>query len=122
MGLIACFFQSFASSVAMDPAYYVGSSGFSFRGWKGVFYPPELPPRKWFAYYCTQFNTLELNATFYRMPPMKSFETWYDQSPPDFCFAVKAPRQVRITKKSTLRPNPFWPIFTGLCARDCAKS
>ncbi|GAB3229201.1 DUF72 domain-containing protein [Hymenobacter seoulensis] len=81
------------------PAYYIGCSGFSYRDWKGVFYPPELPPRKWFAYYCTQFNTLELNVTFYRMPELKAFEQWYDQSPPDFRFAVKAPRQVTHYKK-----------------------
>lgn len=59
-----------------------------------MFYPDGLPPRKWFAYYCTQFNTLELNVTFYRMPTLKAFATWHDQSPLDFRFAVKAPRQV----------------------------
>jgi uncharacterized protein YecE (DUF72 family) len=83
----------------MPPLLYIGCSGFSFRNWKGVFYPEGLPPRKWFEYYCTQFNTLELNVTFYRMPTLKAFETWYVQSPPDFRFAVKAPRQVTHYKK-----------------------
>ena len=70
----------------MAPSYYIGCSGFSFRDWKGVFYPEGLPPRKWFDYYCTQFNTLELNVTFYRMPTLKAFETWYAQSPAGFRF------------------------------------
>jgi uncharacterized protein YecE (DUF72 family) len=83
----------------MTPTHYIGCSGFSFRDWKGVFYPEGLPPRKWFEYYCTQFNTLELNVTFYRMPELKAFETWYAQSPADFKFAVKAPRQVTHYKK-----------------------
>jgi uncharacterized protein YecE (DUF72 family) len=97
----------------MPPSYYIGCSGFSFRDWKGVFYPADLPPRKWFAYYCTQFNTLELNATFYRMPPLKSFETWYEQSPPDFCFAVKAPRQVTHYKKFNAEAQPILADFYG---------
>jgi hypothetical protein len=51
----------------MSPTIYIGCSGFSFRDWKGVFYPSELPPRKWLTCYCSQFNSLELNVTFYRL-------------------------------------------------------
>jgi uncharacterized protein YecE (DUF72 family) len=97
----------------MPPSYHIGCSGFSFRDWKGVFYPPELPPRKWFAYYCSQFNTLELNVTFYRMPTLKSFETWYDQSPADYQFAVKAPRQVTHYKKFNDEAQPILADFYG---------
>jgi uncharacterized protein YecE (DUF72 family) len=97
----------------MPPAIYIGCSGFSFRDWKGVFYPPELPPRKWLAYYCAQFNSLELNVTFYRMPTPKAFETWYEQSPIDYRFAVKAPRQVTHYKKFNAEAQPILADFYG---------
>ena len=79
----------------MAPSCFIGCSGFSFRDWRGVFYLADLPPRKWFVYYCTQFNALELNVNFCRMPTLKTFETWHAQSPADFRFAVKAPRQMQ---------------------------
>ncbi|MCC3151554.1 DUF72 domain-containing protein [Hymenobacter sp. BT770] len=100
----------------MPATYYIGCSGFSFRDWKGVFYPEGLPPRKWFEYYCTQFNTLELNVTFYRMPELKAFETWYTQSPPDFRFAVKAPRQVTHYKKFNDEAQPILASFYATVA------
>ncbi|UPL49626.1 DUF72 domain-containing protein [Hymenobacter sublimis] len=93
------------------PTIYIGCSGFSYRDWKGVFYPTDLPPRKWFTYYCTQFNTLELNVTFYRMPELKAFEQWYQQSPEDFQFAVKAPRQVTHYKKFGPEAEPILAEF-----------
>lgn len=93
------------------PAIYIGCSGFSYRDWKGILYPEGLPPRKWFAYYCTQFNTLEVNVTFYRMPELKVFEGWYAQSPPDFRFAVKAPRQVTHYKKFNAEAAPILADF-----------
>jgi uncharacterized protein YecE (DUF72 family) len=95
------------------PTYHIGCSGFSFRDWKGAFYPPELPPRKWLEYYCSQFNTLELNVTFYRMPTLKAFETWYDQSPASYQFAVKAPRMVTHYKKFNADAQPILADFYG---------
>jgi uncharacterized protein YecE (DUF72 family) len=96
------------------PAVYLGCSGFSYRDWKGILYPAGLPPRKWFAYYCTQFNTLEVNVTFYRMPEAKVFEGWYEQSPADFRFAVKAPRQVTHYKKFGPEAAPILADFYGM--------
>ncbi|QJX47347.1 DUF72 domain-containing protein [Hymenobacter taeanensis] len=95
------------------PAIHIGCSGFHYRDWKGVFYPPELPPRKWFGYYCTQFNTLELNVTFYKMPEMRALENWYDQSPEGFQFAVKAPRIVTHYKKFNAEAEPVLADFYG---------
>lgn len=48
--------------------YYIGCSGYYYKEWKGVFYPETLGPKDWFRFYCTRFNTIEINATFYRMP------------------------------------------------------
>jgi uncharacterized protein YecE (DUF72 family) len=97
----------------MAPTIYIGCSGFSFRDWKGMFYPPELPPRKWLAYYCSHFNSLELNVTFYRLPTPKAFETWHEQSPAAYRFAVKAPRQVTHYKKFNAEAQPILADFYG---------
>ena len=72
----------------------IGCSGFHYREWKNIFYPPETPQRKWFDYYCTRFNTLELNFTFYRFPQVAFLEGWYDKSPANFNFSIKAPRLI----------------------------
>lgn len=74
--------------------WFIGCSGFYYPEWKDNFYPPKLPKNKWFEYYSQQFNTLELNNTFYRFPEIKSLESWYDRSPSDFIFSVKAPRSI----------------------------
>src|SRR5215203_2912212 len=72
----------------------IGCSGFSYADWKEIFYPTGLPQKKWFDYYCSHFNTLELNTTFYRFPQLKFLENWYDKSPANFDFSVKAPRLI----------------------------
>lgn len=73
---------------------FIGCSGFYNKDWKEVFYPKELPQGKWFEFYCTQFNTLELNTTFYRFPRVEMLQKWYEKSPADFKFSVKAPRLI----------------------------
>lgn len=77
----------------------IGCSGFSYKDWKGTFYPGKLAQSKWFEYYTTQFNTLELNTTFYRFPRVKTLQNWYIQSPAHFLFAVKAPRLITHYKR-----------------------
>lgn len=77
----------------------IGCSGFHYKHWKGTFYPEDLPARKWFDYYCQHFNTLELNVTFYRFPQLAVLQTWYNNSPESFRFAVKAPRAITHFKK-----------------------
>lgn len=77
----------------------IGCSGFHYADWKEIFYPAGLPQRKWFDYYCTHFNTLELNVTFYRFPQPKFLENWYAISPAGFDFSVKAPRLITHYKR-----------------------
>ncbi|MDB5008440.1 MAG: hypothetical protein JWP45_2833 [Mucilaginibacter sp.] len=79
--------------------WHIGCSGFHYKHWKGPFYPPDLPQRKWFDFYCEHFKTLELNVTFYRFPQLSFLQTWYQKCPPDFRFAVKAPRAITHYKK-----------------------
>ncbi|QDA59527.1 DUF72 domain-containing protein [Hymenobacter jejuensis] len=75
-------------------SWFIGCSGFHYRHWKETFYPKGLPQRKWFDYYSEHFKTLELNVTFYRFPQLSFLENWYQKSPSDFCFSVKAPRLI----------------------------
>lgn len=74
--------------------WFIGCSGFYYPEWKDRFYPQKLAKSKWFEYYTTQFNTLELNNTFYRFPEIKTLDSWYKRSPADFIFSVKAPRSI----------------------------
>lgn len=76
-----------------------GCSSFYNTYWKTIFYPEGLPRKEWFNYYCQHFNTYELNATFYKFPTLKSLQNWYDKTPDDFIFSVKAPKQITHLKK-----------------------
>jgi uncharacterized protein YecE (DUF72 family) len=79
--------------------WHIGCSGFHYDGWRGRFYPTDLAKSKWFDFYCRHFSTLELNVTFYRFPQLSFLQTWYDKSPAEFRFAVKAPRAITHYKK-----------------------
>jgi uncharacterized protein YecE (DUF72 family) len=70
----------------------IGTSGFHYGHWKRIFYPDKLPSKDWLAYYARQFDTVELNNTFYRLPPAEQFDQWKRQAPANFDFAVKFSR------------------------------
>jgi len=72
----------------------IGCSGFYYKEWKEFFYPAGLPQKSWFQFYCQHFNTIEINSSFYKQPSDKSFDTWYNTSPDDFLFTIKAPRTI----------------------------
>ena len=79
----------------------VGTSGYNYPEWKGTFYPSDLAASKMLAYYSERFDTVEINATFYRMPTPKTLSGWAAGTPEGFVFALKAPQ--RITHFSRLR-------------------
>lgn len=83
----------------MSPEYYVGTSGWHYDHWRSNFYPGELPRREWLKYYSEYFNTVEINATFYRLPQESTFVSWHQTVPPEFCFAVKASRFITHIKR-----------------------
>lgn len=83
----------------MTPRIITGCSSFNESYWKGVFYPTDLPRKEWFAYYCQNFNTYELNGTFYRFPTAKSLSDWYGKSTDGFQFSVKMYKGVTHFKK-----------------------
>ena len=70
----------------------IGCSGWSYAHWRGVVYPEGLAQRRWLEHYATLFDTVELNATFYRLPRRTTVAAWVERSPPGFVFAVKASR------------------------------
>jgi uncharacterized protein YecE (DUF72 family) len=70
----------------------VGTSGYAYRHWRGVLYPPGLPERRWLAHYASRYPTVELNATFYRLPTASAVEGWRARVPPSFRFACKGSR------------------------------
>lgn len=83
----------------MKNKIHIGCSSFYNARWIAVFYPEELPRSKWFEYYCSQFSSFEINATFYRFPTLKSLESWYSKAPEKFIYAVKAPKTITHIKK-----------------------
>ncbi|HKO59912.1 MAG TPA: DUF72 domain-containing protein [Pyrinomonadaceae bacterium] len=77
----------------------IGTSGWHYKHWLGLFYPPKLAPKEMFRFYSLHFDTVELNNTFYRLPKPETFESWRDNSPNDFLYAVKASRFITHMKK-----------------------
>lgn len=82
-----------------NSAIRIGCSGWNYRHWRGAFYPEKLPVKAWFGFYAEQFDTVEINNSFYRLPKAETFGKWRDQAPPGFCYAVKANRYLTQAKK-----------------------
>jgi uncharacterized protein YecE (DUF72 family) len=80
---------------------YVGTSGYSYKEWKGTFYPDDLPDKQMLHFYAEQFRTVEINNTFYRMPKASVLEAWAGEVPGDFRFVLKASQ--RITHQQRLK-------------------
>jgi uncharacterized protein YecE (DUF72 family) len=74
--------------------YYIGTMGFSYRDWSGVFYPSGVSPKDYLSLYSRIFNAVEIDSTFYGIPRMSSVAHWGDQSPSGFKFCLKLPRSI----------------------------
>jgi uncharacterized protein YecE (DUF72 family) len=77
----------------------IGCSGWNYAHWREVFYPKGLPESKWLAHYTESFDTVELNASFYRLPTRKAAAGWAQKTPDGFVFAVKASRYLTHVKR-----------------------
>jgi uncharacterized protein YecE (DUF72 family) len=77
----------------------VGTSGWQYRDWRGPFYPPGVPQRRWLEHYATQFQTVEVNNAFYRLPERDTFTQWRERTPDDFCVGVKMSRYLTHIKR-----------------------
>jgi uncharacterized protein YecE (DUF72 family) len=78
----------------MNEKFYIGTSGWQYWHWKGVFYPENISSKDFFDFYANYFNTTEINATFYRDVRENTFIKWYKNSPKNFVFSVKLNRAI----------------------------
>jgi uncharacterized protein YecE (DUF72 family) len=77
----------------------VGTSGWQYDHWKGVFYPAELSKSDWFDHYARHFDTVEINNTFYHLPKAETFDSWRRRAPEGFCYVLKFSRYGSHIKK-----------------------
>jgi uncharacterized protein YecE (DUF72 family) len=95
----------------------VGTSGWVYGHWRDRVYPPKLPQRAWLGWFSERFPTIEINASFYHLPPDTTFEKWRAETPEDFVFAVKANRYITHIKRLADPAEPmsrFWEAATAL--------
>lgn len=79
--------------------YHIGTSGWQYVHWRGIFYPAELKYSDWLYYYSKYFSTVEINVTFYRDVRTSTFQKWYNSTPKNFLFSVKLSRQITHFKR-----------------------
>lgn len=78
---------------------YVGTSGYSYKEWKGIFYPEKLPAKEMLSFYASQLPAVEINNTFYRLPQKSMLEGWKEQVPANFRFSIKASQRITHFKR-----------------------
>lgn len=88
------FFLFMAAPTPSRGKLYSGTSGYSYKHWKGIFYPDGLAQAKWLPYYAERYATLEINATFYRTFGQHVFERWASLTPRNFSFVIKGPKSI----------------------------
>ena len=86
-------------ATTVSKAIHIGCSGWVYKHWRGLFYPKGLPQKRWFERYAEEFDTVEINASFYRLPLASTFEGWRDRAPDGFFYAVKVNRFITHLKK-----------------------
>ncbi len=92
----------------------VGTSGWNYPHWRGVFYPPGLLSSQWLEYYAQHFDTVEINATFYGRPRASTLEKWYHVTPPGFLFSVKASRYITHIKRLKDVEDPLDRLYQDI--------
>ncbi|WP_327280269.1 MULTISPECIES: DUF72 domain-containing protein [unclassified Streptomyces] len=94
----------------------VGTSGWQYRDWSGVLYPPDLPQRSWLEAYAERFATVESNNAFYRLPSPEVFARWRERTPAGFVIAVKASRFLTHVKRLHDPEEPVHRLMTHAAA------
>jgi uncharacterized protein YecE (DUF72 family) len=89
----------------------VGTSGYSYKAWKGTFYPEDLPDAGMLAHYAGRLPTVEINNTFYRMPSRSVLARWAEEVPQDFCFVLKASQRITHQRRLTAASAPDVAYF-----------
>lgn len=91
----------------------IGISGWTYEGWRGSFYPSDLPHRKELEFASRKLPTIEINVTFYALQRPSSYEKWYENTPDDFIFSVKANRYITHVKKLKDIEKPMANFFAS---------
>jgi uncharacterized protein YecE (DUF72 family) len=91
--------EAFPAKKRITSRLFIGTSGWNYLHWRGVFYPEDLSSDKWLEYYARFFNAVELNVTFYRMVRKSTFENWHKRTAKDFYFIVKGSRFITHIKR-----------------------
>lgn len=85
---------------------YIGTSGFSYKDWVGPYYPAELPKAKWLNFYAREFQTSEINFTYYRLPDPRTLATMANKTPDGFVFTVKASKELTHEREGNVEAFP----------------
>ncbi len=97
-------------------AVRIGTSGYQYDHWAGVFYPEDTPKKRWFDFYSSQFDTVEINNTFYSLPGENTFDSWRERAPQGFQYVLKYSRFGTHNKKLK-EPGQHLHRFPGLAER-----
>jgi uncharacterized protein YecE (DUF72 family) len=92
--------------------HYIGTSGWVYTHWQGLFYPAKTPAKDLLQYYAGEFRTAEINNSFYKLPTLDTYRSWAEQVPEDFVFAVKASRFLTHMKKLKDPLEPWTNVIT----------
>lgn len=96
-----------AVALSVRPTLRIGTSGYDYPHWRGVFYPAQLPRRAWLRHYAGRFDTVEINNTFYHLPSPATFAGWRSAAPPDFLYALKFSRYATHLKRLREPEDPL---------------
>lgn len=88
----------------------IGTSGWNYKHWKGIFYPDDVAQKRWLQFYSEQYNTAEVNYSFYRLPKKETYEKWRLTTPDDFLFTLKCSRLITHTKRLNVLGD-LWENF-----------
>jgi uncharacterized protein YecE (DUF72 family) len=96
------------------PQIHIGTSGWIYDHWSGVFYPQDCPKSRWLGFYAKHYGTVELNSSFYRLPKPQTFENWREKTPHCFLWAVKANRYITHIKRLKDPEEPLERLFSSV--------
>jgi uncharacterized protein YecE (DUF72 family) len=95
---------------------FIGTSGWHYKHWLGRFYPEGASPGRQFEYYTKHFDTVEINNSFYKLPPRNVFTSWYKNSPKKFLYVIKANRFITHNLKLSRPKEPLARLFNSILA------
>src|SRR5436190_7148356 len=95
------------------PELRIGISGWTYVPWRGVFYPSDLTQKRELAYASRELNSIEINGSFYSLQRPSSYQAWYDATPKEFVFSLKAPRFITHMRRLRDVQTPLANFFAS---------